>query len=126
MRSPVVVATGLLLALSGCVAGGDRVALPTFPAVPGFREPTFPLTQPEVLAYCPAIRAEHLVSFPGEPDGVYLCRAGDHRGDRRHQHVRSVGDRVPHRRPRPRCCAGTPYLTRRAAPGRARPTSPIR
>jgi hypothetical protein len=83
VRGPVVLATGLLLALAGfltgCVAGGDRVELPTFPAVPGFHEPTYPLTQPTVLAYCPAMRAEHLVSFPAEPDAVYLCRAGEHR-----------------------------------------------
>jgi hypothetical protein len=79
MRGPVALAvTGLALALlTGCVPG-DPVPKPTFAAEPVRHEPVVPLSDDGVLAYCPAVPAEH---FEGYTDiqSVYICRADEHR-----------------------------------------------
>jgi hypothetical protein len=67
------------LGLSGCWRAPDPAPSPSFPAEPQAREPLDPITEPEVLAYCPSQQAIHLPGFVGPYDAVYACRAGEHR-----------------------------------------------
>ena len=82
-RSTRVAATCLLgaiaLGLTGCWPSQEPVPEPSFPAVPEARHPLDPITQPEVLAYCPSMQATHYRRYVASYEFVYACRAGEHR-----------------------------------------------
>ena len=65
--------------LTGCWPSQEPVPEPSFPAEPQAREPLDPITEPDVLEYCPSQQAIHLPGFVGPYDFVYACRAGEHR-----------------------------------------------
>jgi hypothetical protein len=69
----------VVVGLSGCWQNPEPVAEPIFPAQPHNREPLDPITEPDVLDYCPTIVAEHFPGFVAPYEFVYACRAGEHR-----------------------------------------------
>ena len=69
------VATGL----SGCWQNPQPVAESSFSAVPQARHPLDPITEPEVLEFCPNQQADHFPGFVAPYEFVYACRAGEHR-----------------------------------------------
>jgi hypothetical protein len=76
------IAAACLLAsvgLTGCWPSPPPVPEPTFPAEPQQREPLDPITEPDVLDYCPEMQAEHYPGFVAPYEFVYACRAGEHR-----------------------------------------------
>lgn len=73
-----LLALALAAGLTGCWPTPDPVAEPTFPAEPQQLEPLTPITEPAVLAYCPAVNAVHYDGF-APYEFVYACRADDHR-----------------------------------------------
>lgn len=67
------------LGVTGCWPARVPVVAPTFPAEPPQREPLDPITEPDVLDYCPAVQAVHYAGFVAPYEFVYACRAGEHR-----------------------------------------------
>jgi hypothetical protein len=74
----VLVAGVTVCLLAGCFPVGDPVPEPVFPAGPVQREPLKPITEEAVLAFCPAMAAEHFGGFTSY-ESVYACRADDRR-----------------------------------------------
>ncbi|MEO5921174.1 MAG: hypothetical protein ABIQ01_08535 [Pseudolysinimonas sp.] len=67
------------LGLSGCWPAPDPAVGPSFPAEPQNREPLDPITEPDVLDYCPDVPVVHYPGIVAPYEFVYACRAGEHR-----------------------------------------------
>jgi hypothetical protein len=69
----------IAIGVSGCWPAEKPIVQPRFPAEPQAREPLDPITEPDVLEYCPAMPAVHYEGFVAPYEFVFACRAGEHR-----------------------------------------------